>query len=64
HSTIVNILPATVTEIRDDGGAHADVLLDLNGQPLLARITRRSVRALGVAPGLAVFAQVKSVAVR
>ncbi|MBZ0091942.1 MAG: molybdenum ABC transporter ATP-binding protein [Sulfuricellaceae bacterium] len=64
HDTsILNILPATVLEIGD--GAHpsqALVKLDAGGVPLLSRLTRRSLDALKLAPGLAVWAQIKAVA--
>ncbi|MHB1620105.1 MAG: TOBE domain-containing protein [Sulfuricella sp.] len=36
--------------------------LDTGGVPLIARITRKSSVLLGLKPGMAVFAQVKSVA--
>jgi molybdate transport system ATP-binding protein len=39
------------------------VRLDLGGESLLARVTRRSAAALEIAPGAAFFAVVKSVAV-
>ncbi|WP_426034391.1 molybdenum ABC transporter ATP-binding protein [Cypionkella sp. TWP1-2-1b2] len=57
----LNILHATITEIRlsDDG---ALIQLGLGPEHLLARITRRSAEALGLAPGQTVFAIVKSVA--
>ena len=38
------------------------VRLDVAGAPLLARITKRSVSRLGICPGLALLAQIKSVA--
>ncbi|MGB9493252.1 MAG: TOBE domain-containing protein, partial [Azonexus sp.] len=38
------------------------VRLDVAGAPLLARITKRSVSRLGIRPGLALRAQIKSVA--
>ena len=38
------------------------VRLDVAGAPLLARITQRSVDRLGIRPGLALHAQIKSVA--
>lgn len=59
----LNILPARVTALRDGDGPGVLVQLDLAGQSLLARLTRRSAQALGVQPGQAVFAVVKSVAV-
>lgn len=60
-SSILNVLPALVETIEPVGEAEAVALLRLGGQSLLARLTRRSVRELGLAPGLSVFAQVKGV---
>ena len=57
-----NILPATVTAIREDG-PNADVQLRLRGALLVARITRRSLERLGLKPGTDVFALIKSVTV-
>jgi len=39
------------------------VTLQFGTQTLLARLTRRSARELGLVPGQAVFAQVKGVSV-
>ncbi|OIP19548.1 MAG: molybdenum ABC transporter ATP-binding protein [Betaproteobacteria bacterium CG2_30_59_46] len=61
-SSILNILPAKVLEIADETPAHVVVRLNAGGVPLLARITRKSSALLGLKPGMAVFAQVKSVA--
>ncbi|MBU2091165.1 MAG: molybdenum ABC transporter ATP-binding protein, partial [Alphaproteobacteria bacterium] len=58
----LNILPATVTELRSGDGPIVDVRLDCGGDALLARVTRRSVEVLGLRPGLALYAVVKSVA--
>ncbi|MFV0679636.1 molybdenum ABC transporter ATP-binding protein [Ottowia sp.] len=63
HSSILNVLPATVQSVTSDGHALALVALNLNGTPLLARITRKSVNALALAPGQPVYAQIKGVAV-
>lgn len=57
-----NVLPAFITDIRESG-PHADVQLQVAGARLVARITRRSLQRLGLSPGLAVFAIVKSVTV-
>jgi molybdate transport system ATP-binding protein len=38
------------------------VRIDVGGRPLLARITQRSVAQLAIAPGMPLYAQVKSVA--
>lgn len=64
-TSILNVLPARVNALEPVG--EAQVLVSLCGgdgevTPLLARITRRSADALGLVPGMAVYAQVKSVA--
>ncbi|HVW92321.1 MAG TPA: molybdenum ABC transporter ATP-binding protein [Devosia sp.] len=61
NSSILNVLPALVESIEPVGDAEAVALLRLGEQSLLARLTRRSVRELGLLPGLSVFAQVKGV---
>lgn len=61
-TSILNIVSATVTELREDSPGQWMVALDAGGARLLARITQRSMQALGIAPGLALFAQVKGVA--
>ncbi|HEX4304348.1 MAG TPA: molybdenum ABC transporter ATP-binding protein [Rhizomicrobium sp.] len=59
-----NILPAHILAIGGTGDSHADVQLDCGGGTrMVARITRASVTALGLKPGLAVFAIIKSMAV-
>jgi len=62
-SSILNVLPATVAEIRTDSPGQCMVALDTGPTRLLARVTQRSASALGLAPGQAVFAQVKGIAV-
>jgi molybdate transport system ATP-binding protein len=59
----LNILPATVTDLRFGDGPGAMVQLRAGDDLLLARITRRSAEALGLAVGIEVFAILKSVAV-
>ncbi len=64
-SSIINQIPATVEAIADD--AHPSQVLvrvrtHTGSSALLARVTRRSAQALALAPGLAVWAMVKSVA--
>jgi len=61
-TSIINILPARVTAITPAGASQCVVSLDLGGTALLARITRKSVDALGLKPGVAVHAQIKGVA--
>jgi len=65
-SSIVNILPCIVEEIRDDERAGL-MLIRLRlggpgGTPILARLTRLSVKQLWLVPGLRLWAQIKSVA--
>lgn len=59
----LNVLPALVKEIGDASGPIVDVALDLRGERLLARITRRSLETLQIAPGRPVYAVVKSIAI-
>jgi molybdate transport system ATP-binding protein len=65
-SSILNLLPATVVAVASlptPGHALAQLKLHGDGAPrLLARITERSRAALGIAPGKAVVAQIKAVA--
>ena len=63
-TTILNVLPATVEEVHSVDTATALVRLGAGNQDLLARVTNRSVRRLGLKSGDRVFAQVKSVTVR
>ncbi|MCH8183375.1 MAG: molybdenum ABC transporter ATP-binding protein [Proteobacteria bacterium] len=58
----LNILRGTVMEVGDGQGPQTNVLVDV-GAPLFARLTRRSVRELGLEPGRTVYALIKSVAV-
>ncbi len=61
RSSALNVLHCSVSAIETGEGAHADVTLDCGGQPLLARLTRRSVAQLELAPGMSAFAVLKSV---
>ncbi|MCB2116624.1 MAG: molybdenum ABC transporter ATP-binding protein [Rhodobacteraceae bacterium] len=58
----LNILPATVYTVANAGPASADVLLRCGEARLRARLTRRSVAALGLEEGTGCHAIVKSVA--
>jgi molybdate transport system ATP-binding protein len=62
-TSILNILGATVTALSPDSLGQVMVALDAGGCPLLARVTTRSARTLGLAPGLALYAQIKGVAI-
>jgi molybdate transport system ATP-binding protein len=59
----LNILPGVVHEVRPGEGPGAIVAIDTRAGRVLARITRRSAEALGLAPGTTVHAVVKSVSV-
>jgi molybdate transport system ATP-binding protein len=64
--SILNIFAGRIVEIADEAGAQVDVSLDI-GTPaapvaLWARVTARSARHLGLAPGMPVVALVKAVA--
>ncbi|SBW06118.1 molybdate transporter subunit; ATP-binding component of ABC superfamily [uncultured Alphaproteobacteria bacterium] len=65
-TSILNVLPARVAEVLEGDGHQVTVLLGLgdagDGARLLARISARSRAALALAPGVAVFAQIKGVA--
>jgi molybdate transport system ATP-binding protein len=61
-SSILNVFPARIDSIAEDGPAQVTVRLVAGSVPLLSRITRKSAEALELAPGKAVHAQVKSVA--
>lgn len=60
HSSILNILPATIVTIQDHQQGQTLLQLDLQGTPLLARITQKSVNALSLHQGMSVFAQIKA----
>ena len=63
-TSIQNILPCTVLAVADDAHPSQVVLQLASGRSrLLARITRKSLHALGTRVGDTVWAQVKSVAV-
>ena len=57
-----NVLPATLSAIAPAGPHEAVVTLHVGPVPVLARLTRDAVAMLGLQPGQAVFALVKSTA--
>ena len=61
-TSILNILPVMVTELREDSPGQWMVALDAGGARVLARITQRSLQQLGLAPGMTVYAQIKGIA--
>jgi molybdate transport system ATP-binding protein len=60
-TSILNVYAARVTAVEEDDGAPL-LRLQVGETALLARLTRRSLRELELAPGREVFAQVKAVA--
>lgn len=62
-TSILNILPVTVTGLSADSPGQVMVRLDAGGTPLLARITEKSAHTLTLAPGQAIYAQIKGVAI-
>ena len=60
-TSVLNILEATILEIREMDQSSVDVLLDI-GAPLVASITRKSLANLGLKPGQHVYAHIKAVA--
>lgn len=59
----LNILSATMVEVRPGHGPGAIVALETRAGRLLARITRRSAEAMGLQPGQQCHAVIKSVSV-
>jgi molybdate transport system ATP-binding protein len=59
----LNILPATITQVRRGDGPGALIQLRSGSDLILARITQRSADALGLTEGTACYAILKSVAV-
>jgi len=58
-----NVLPATILEVRERTDPHVDVRLLCGTTKLVAWITRASCARLQLAPGVQVFAIVKSVSI-
>ena len=59
----LNVLGGTVAELREGAGPGVLVALDTEAGRVLSRITGRSAKALALAPGVAAYAVIKSVAV-
>ena len=62
HSSILNILPVTLSELEETADARVLLRLALGSQYLLARITRKSAAELQLRVGDHLFAQIKSAA--
>ncbi|MCB1506987.1 MAG: molybdenum ABC transporter ATP-binding protein [Hyphomicrobiaceae bacterium] len=58
-----NALHGVISGIREDAGAMVDVQITCGSAQVISRVTRRSVRRLGLALGTAVIAIVKSITI-
>ena len=63
EASFLNVIPGTIAAISQGVGASAEVELEVGGAPLVARVTRKSIAALGLAPGKRAYALIKSVAI-
>ena len=61
QTSILNVLTARIVAVDPLPGAEANITLGVGDDRLLARVTRRSIAALGLSVGQEVFAQVKGV---
>ena len=61
-TSILNIFEGTVSEVADDDGPQAEILVDI-GVPIIARVTRKSIATLGLKPGSKVFTMIKAAAI-
>jgi len=59
----LNVLSGQIGEVGPIDGPVVDVRVELNGETLLARVTRLSLDRLGLVPGRPVFAIIKTVAI-
>ena len=62
-TSILNVLPATITGLADDHGGRTVVRLQVGKQALLAHITRKSALLLGLHVGIAVYVQIKGTSI-
>jgi molybdate transport system ATP-binding protein len=63
RTSILNVLPARVVEVREAGSAQPVVVVAVGETHLLARISRHSLEQLAIREGLELYAQVKAAAV-
>ena len=62
-TSILNVLPAVVTDIADDDSGQSVVRLLVGSLPLLAHITRKSAVLLDLRAGMRVFVQIKGTSI-
>ncbi|MGZ5009780.1 MAG: molybdenum ABC transporter ATP-binding protein [Methylobacter sp.] len=58
-TSILNVLPAIISDIADGRDSQSLIRLQVGNQPLLAHISRKSVLLLGLQTGMAVYVQIK-----
>ena len=63
QTSILNTLPAIITDVAHDDEGQTLVRLSLNGVALLAHVTYKSALQLNLQPGMQVFAQIKATAI-
>jgi molybdate transport system ATP-binding protein len=63
RTSFLNAVACVVRDIGAEDGPLVDLRLDAGGAALWARVTRRSLDDLGLAPGTAVYALIKTVAI-
>ena len=63
HTSILNVLPATITALAHDNAGQTLVRLALNDTPLLAHITYKSAVQLALITGMTVYVQIKATAI-
>lgn len=62
-TSILNVLPATITGIADGRDSQSVLRLQVGDQALLAHITRKSTLLLGLKIGMAVYVQIKGTSI-
>ena len=63
-TSILNVLPATISEIIENvGGGQSVIRLQVGSLPLLAHITRKSVQLLNLQVGMPVYVQIKGTSI-
>ncbi|MGZ5043222.1 MAG: molybdenum ABC transporter ATP-binding protein [Methylobacter sp.] len=58
-TSILNVLPAIISDIANGRDSQSVIRLQVGNQPLLAHISRKSVLLLGLQTGMAVYVQIK-----
>lgn len=62
-TSILNVLPATITDLIDDEEGQSVVRLRVGSQPLLAHITCKSAQLLALQTGMTVYVQIKGTSI-